>query len=138
MKIGADLDRTLARHEQDVKGDDLSTYKHDCLNADPSDSMKKLLSLGDEVIIITARPQQLRQVTELWLNKHNIKWDSLYLFPSESLDQWKEEVSRLERSTYKAEVLKREEPDLFIDDSTGIRVIKEEAELDNTVFLQVI
>lgn len=42
------------------------------------DLLTKLKSIGHKIILITARHEEYRNITETWLNKYNIPYDKLY------------------------------------------------------------
>jgi predicted kinase len=78
-----DIDGTLA-----VMGDrspyDGAKVGLDTLNADVHASLDAHWALGVHIIIVTGRDEEYREVTEQWLSDNDVKYDRLYMRPTEN------------------------------------------------------
>lgn len=92
MKIIVDIDNTLSLADERFKlakkpngktnwniAHDPELVKKDKPNISMIEISNNFKSKGYEVIILTGRPESIRQVTENWLDKNNIKYDKLYM-----------------------------------------------------------
>lgn len=78
----------LHLNPKDRKNKDTSTlwkeYYQGCSEDKPVDGILKLLHILQEIpnvkiIILTARDENARQETEIWLKKHNVKYTEIYM-----------------------------------------------------------
>lgn len=78
-----DIDGTLA-----VLGDrspyDPSKYHLDTLNADVNASLEAHWNWGRYIIIVSGRDEAYRSSTIAWLNENDVKWDFLFMRPTEN------------------------------------------------------
>tara|TARA_R100000008_G_C3583119_1_gene170023 strand:+ start:1257 stop:2318 length:1062 start_codon:yes stop_codon:yes gene_type:complete len=77
--------------------------------------------------IITARLEKYRDITEQWLEKHNIKYGELIMFPTER-EKERDANHVVEAATFKAQVISRYPPCYYIESEIPeARIIREKA-----------
>ena len=64
--------------------------------------------------IVTARLEKYRDITEAWLNKHNVKYGQLHMYPTEK-EQARNANHIEEISTFKAEIYSRIPAKIFVE-----------------------
>ena len=75
----------LLNNKGNITDDIWRQYHSACVDDAPIDIVCRclyLLSLDNEIIIITGRDEQYRQITLDWLLKHNLPHDELYMRPN--------------------------------------------------------
>lgn len=81
----------------------IELVKEDKPNLPMIDLAKKYKQSGFKIVIITGRPESIREVTEIWLKKYGIEYDALYM--------------RLEKEHYiKAPIFKKGIYQSYLDD----------------------
>jgi len=81
----------------------ISLVKDDKPNLPMIDLAKRYKKEGFKIVILTGRPESIRDVTEEWLKKYGIEYDALYM--------------RLEKENYiKAPIFKKKIYQLHLDD----------------------
>lgn len=136
MKTICDLDGTLAVHTQDVEVNNLGSYIVDCKHASVREEVKEIISPLDDLIIVTARPEFLRDMTEKWLSDNGIKYRELLMYEGKSLEEWKN-LDPEEFELFKVETVMRENPDLVIDNMSELDAIKNACD-QNITFIKVL
>lgn len=131
IRIGIDIDGVVADIDLPIlrlidtvedkearKNIDKYYYSYRKVELDP-----QLISnfTGDKVILITGRPEWLRDITIDWLRRNKIRYDKLIIcdhaapfgqFSKEELDEWFKGLA-----IKKAEVLKREGIEVYFEDT---------------------
>ncbi len=78
-------------------------------NKDMVQMLRKWKDSQDKIILISARPERLRRLTESWLKKHNIPYDQLFLIGLEKGVKHR-----------KLKVIKEQKTKMFIEDNQEI------------------
>jgi predicted kinase len=78
-----DIDGTLADMGDRRSPYDPTKYHLDTLNTDVHDSLVAHHSWGRDIIIVSGRDEAYRSETLAWLNDNDVKWDFLYMRPTE-------------------------------------------------------
>ena len=58
---------------------DVELVKDDKPNQPMIDLAKRYKKDGFKIVIITGRPENIREVTEMWLKKYGVEYDALYM-----------------------------------------------------------
>lgn len=94
-----DIDGTLALMGKRGPFDWLSTYKDD-VNQIVAEHLEFHISKGRKVFILTGRDEVCREVTEDWLDLHELDYDELYMRPKD--DYRKDTI--IKKEIYKREI----------------------------------
>jgi hypothetical protein len=88
--VVVDVDGVLAdaqgrQHLLDWERRDWDAFFDACGDDPVLDEVRTLLALLDEtlaVLLVTARPQRVRELTRSWLERHDLRWDLLVMRPN--------------------------------------------------------
>lgn len=112
LKIGLDIDGVLSRGEK-------VTSVKEARRAIPT-----YLSIPEsqEIYLVSARPRELREATEEWLEKFKIPYKRLYLIEDNNLfDDKTREEKDLIQGKFKASKIEELDLEIFVEDRLRVR-----------------